>query len=237
MGVMWAGCDADRTGQGDRVDRNEAASHQGRSGLLPGGSWIATAAVADIEVFATANEDRPIRRFTSPDKNGTPLVFLVDGDKATGPWLHVLLPVRPNGTTGWVRSSDVQLNQTQYRIEVELGAHRLRVWRDKATVLGSAIGVGQSNTPTPGGRYYIKDLIQPPTPNTAYGPYVYGLSGYSEVLTSFAGDPDATIGIHGNNDPSSIGQNLSHGCIQLPNDVITRMTTFIPLGTPVEIRP
>jgi lipoprotein-anchoring transpeptidase ErfK/SrfK len=96
--------------------------------------------------------------------------------------------------------------------------------------------VGRDNTPTPGGRYYVKELIQPPTPDTVYGPYVFGLSGFSQVITSFAGDPDATIGIHGNNDPGSIGRNVSHGCIRLPNDVVTRMTRIIPLGTPVEIR-
>jgi hypothetical protein len=56
------------------------------------------------------------------------------------------------------------------------------------------------------------------------------------VLTSFGGDPDAVIGIHGNNDPSSIGRNVSHGCIRLPNDVVSRMAGLIPLGTPVEIR-
>lgn len=204
--------------------------------LRPGASWIATAAVDDVEVYADPDDDRPMRHFASPDGNGTPLVFLVDGTDADGPWLPVLLPVRPNGTTGWVRSRDVEVTQTQYRIEVELAAHRLTVRRDRDVVIESPIGVGKDRTPTPGGRYYVKDLVQPPTDDTVYGPYVFGLSGFSDVVTSYAGDADATIGIHGNNDPRSIGRNVSHGCIRLPNDVVTRMTELIPLGTPVEIR-
>jgi lipoprotein-anchoring transpeptidase ErfK/SrfK len=203
---------------------------------LPGGSWIATATVADVAVYADPGDDQPVQHLVSPDDNGTPLVFLVAGRDAGGAWLPVLLPVRPNGSTGWVRSRDVELVQTRYRIEVELAAHRLTVWRDREVVIESAIGVGKDSTPTPGGRYYVKELIQPPSPDSVYGPYVFGLSGFSDVITSFAGDPDAAIGIHGNNDPSSIGRDVSHGCIRLPNDVVTRMTELIPLGTPVDIR-
>jgi len=238
-GVMGAGCVGGGTGRLAGVAQRPAAEDAGdhdRNGLRPGASWIATAAVGEVEVFADPDDDQPVRRLASPDDNGTPLVFLVDGPDAGGPWLRVLMPVRPNGTTGWIRSRDVDLAQTPYRIEVELTAHRLSVWRGREVVVESPIGVGRDNTPTPGGRYYVKELIQPPTPDTVYGPYVFGLSGFSDVITSFAGDPDATIGIHGNNDPSSIGRNVSHGCIRLPNDVVTRLTELIPLGTPVEIR-
>lgn len=234
-GVAWAGCVGDGRGTGAGPQRS-AVEGEGREALLAGGSWIATATVAEVEVFADPDDDQPIRRLASSDENGTSLVFLVDGPDAGGAWLRVLLPVRPNGTTGWVRSRDVDLAQTPYRIEVELKAHRLTVWRGREVVVESPIGVGRDNTPTPGGRYYVKELIQPSTPDSVYGPYVFGLSGFSDVVTSFAGDPDAAIGIHGNNDPSSIGRNVSHGCIRLPNDVVTRMTELIPLGTPVEIR-
>jgi lipoprotein-anchoring transpeptidase ErfK/SrfK len=237
---MGVGCVGDRLGRIAGVAQGPAApdaDDHGRGDLRPGGSWIATAAVGEVEVFADPDDDQPIRRLANPDENGTPLVFLVDGTDVGGAWLPVLLPVRPNGSTGWVRARDVEVAPTSYRIEVELAAHHLTVWRDREVVLESPIGVGRDNTPTPGGRYYVKELIQPPTPDTVYGPYVFGLSGYSEVVTSFAGDPDATIAIHGNNDPTSIGRNVSHGCIRLPNDVVTRMTELIPLGTPVEIRP
>ena len=69
---------------------------------------------------------------------------------------------------------------------------------------------------------------------SAYGPFALGLSGYSEVLSEFGGG-DGQIGIHGTDDPSTIGQAVSHGCIRVPNDVITRLNEVLPLGTPVVI--
>jgi lipoprotein-anchoring transpeptidase ErfK/SrfK len=69
-----------------------------------------------------------------------------------------------------------------------------------------------------------------------YGPYAYGLSGHSEVLTQFNGG-DAELGIHGNNDESVLGKSVTHGCIRISNDSITRLAGMLPLGTPVEILP
>ena len=56
------------------------------------------------------------------------------------------------------------------------------------------------------------------------------------MLTSFNGGT-GVIGLHGTNDPSSIGGDVSSGCIRMQNDVIERLVNEIglPLGTPVEI--
>jgi lipoprotein-anchoring transpeptidase ErfK/SrfK len=67
-----------------------------------------------------------------------------------------------------------------------------------------------------------------------YGPYAYGLSGHSEVLDTFNGG-DAELGIHGNNEASVLGKDVSHGCIRMSNDKITRLAGLLPLGTPVQI--
>ncbi len=145
--------------------------------------------------------------------------------------------IRDSGSTGWIRSETVSLARTGYRIVVEMGAHRLILLDRDRVVLDTPVGVGVAETPTPGGVYYVKELLRPPDPGGAYGPYAYGLSGFSNVLTDFAGG-DGVIGIHGTNDPSSIGRDVSHGCIRVPNDVITRLveTIGLPLGMPVEIR-
>lgn len=67
-----------------------------------------------------------------------------------------------------------------------------------------------------------------------YGPYAYGLSGFSNVLTEFNGGY-GVIGIHGTNDPSSIGRDVNQGCIRMSNTGITTLAAILPLGTPVEI--
>jgi lipoprotein-anchoring transpeptidase ErfK/SrfK len=62
------------------------------------------------------------------------------------------------------------------------------------------------------------------------------LSGYSNVLTDFAGG-DGVVGIHGTNDPSTIGKDVSHGCIRMTNENITKLAKSLPLGVPVVIQP
>ena len=44
-------------------------------------------------------------------------------------------------------------------------------------------------------------------------------------------------GIHGTNDPSSIGKAVSHGCIRMNNKDVEELARIIPIGTPVSIRP
>jgi lipoprotein-anchoring transpeptidase ErfK/SrfK len=133
-----------------------------------------------------------------------------------------------------VRASDVSVHSNPFRITVHLGAHRLVVTRGATVVEDEPVGVGTTDTPTPGGTYYIKELLQPPDPNGPYGPYAYGLSGFSNVLSSFAGG-DGVVGIHGTNDPSTIGRDVSHGCLRLHNEAILKLVPILPLGTPVEI--
>ena len=53
------------------------------------------------------------------------------------------------------------------------------------------------------------------------------------VLTEFGGG-DGQIAIHGTNDPSGIGKDVSHGCVRVLNEVIEQVSK-LPLGTPVYI--
>jgi lipoprotein-anchoring transpeptidase ErfK/SrfK len=51
-----------------------------------------------------------------------------------------------------------------------------------------------------------------------------------------ARDTDGRIyGIHGTNQPASIGKNVSQGCIRTQNEVITSLYPLIPLGTKILI--
>ena len=197
-----------------------------------GVSVVATAVVAKVAVYDSPAGDAPARTIPSPNPDGAPLVFLVD--QAQPSWLRVLLPIRPNGSTGWIRSSDVRLSRHNFHIEVQLSEFRITVTRGAVVVLQAPIGIAKDNTPTPGGRYYTTELLKPPSPNTVYGTYAYGLSGFSEVLESFNGGP-GQLGIHGTNDPTSIGKKVSSGCVRLHNEDIEKLAALLPLGVPVQI--
>jgi lipoprotein-anchoring transpeptidase ErfK/SrfK len=202
-------------------------------------SLVAIAKSDSIDVYPRPHAKKPKRRLTAAEAvtvpGVTPIAFL--GREVRGRWLKVYLPVRPNGSSGWVRRRDVEETNHPYRIEVKLSDRRIRVFRRDNVILNERIGVGRQDRPTPGGVYYIKELLQPPDPNGVYGSFAYGLSGFSTVLESFNGG-QGVIGIHGTNDPSSIGKSVSSGCIRVRNAVIERMVKRIglPLGTPVEIK-
>jgi lipoprotein-anchoring transpeptidase ErfK/SrfK len=200
-------------------------------------STVAQAVVPKVAVYAEPGAATPTQTIDAPADPPRPLVFLVQEERPPI-WLKVLLPVRPNGSSGWIRAADVRLTEHDYRMVINLDAHRIVVTKGPNVIVDAPIGVGRAQTPTPGGLYYIKELLQPPNPNTVYGPYAYGLSGFSDALKSFQGG-EAVIGVHGTNDPAGLGQDVSHGCIRMPNDQIIKLVEQVklPLGVPVEIRP
>ncbi|MGQ0743273.1 MAG: L,D-transpeptidase [Acidimicrobiales bacterium] len=203
-----------------------------------GASLVAQGQAAVLEVFGQPEATKPVHRLDNPQPSGAPLVLLVAEERSE--WLRALLPVRPNGSQGWIRRGDVSLSRHEYAIRVELGAHRITVSHGEQVIMSEPIGLGRAATPTPGGRYYTKELIQPVDsagrldPGGPYGPYAYGLSGFSEVLYEFAGG-DGVLGIHGTNDPSSVGRDSSAGCIRMRNEAITALAEILPLGVPVDV--
>jgi len=182
---------------------------------------------------------RPISRFALKNVNGAPTVFGVlaervdHGCRAT--WLHVQLPIRPNGATGWVRAADVATARVHTRILVDLSQRRVRLYENGRLALSSLAAIGSPATPTPPGRYYVNQRLFPADPTGPFGPGAVGISAFSPVLTGWAqGGP---IAIHGTNQPWSIGHDVSNGCIRLPNGVLRRLFSEAPAGTPVIIRP
>jgi lipoprotein-anchoring transpeptidase ErfK/SrfK len=194
-------------------------------------AYAATAVGREV-VVRSAPDGAVTHTLGNPQPSGAPLTFLLKSDRRG--WLEVYLPVRPNGSSGWVREADVRVEGLRYRIDVSRSAHTLRLYRDGELVEELPVAIGKENTPTPGGVFYLKELLIPTNEGGFYGPYAYGLSGFSNVLTRFAGG-EGVIGLHGTNDPSSIGKDVSSGCIRLRNADITRLAKLLPLGTPVNI--
>ena len=202
---------------------------------LPGLSFVAAAATPTISVYSTDQLTEPTFEFMSPISSGGPLVFLVE-DLNDLQALKVMLPTRPNGSFGWINSSQVRLTRHNYAIKVRLDDFSLSVTDREETIFETAVGVGREDAPTPRGRYYTAELLRPPSSGTAYGPYAYGLSGYSDTFTNFLGGP-GQLGIHGTNNPWTLGTNASAGCVRLHNDDITYLveTLQLPLSVPVDI--
>jgi lipoprotein-anchoring transpeptidase ErfK/SrfK len=203
---------------------------------IPDGPVTVAQAGADspgVQVFDAPGAATPMSTVENPGEYGNPQVFIVVEPAKDG-YLHVLLPIRPNGSHGWIREADVTLAQHEYRIDVSLSGFQLEVRNGAETILEAPIGVGTSDTPTPAATYYTWVLLAPT--NSGYGQYAYGLSGFSDVLDEFAGG-DARLGIHGTDDESSIGRNVSHGCIRITDETVIKMVEELqlPLGVPVTV--
>jgi len=194
-------------------------------------AFIAEAVNASLPVYSTPG-GRVLTRLSNPNSWHDQLVLLATA--RSGDWLKVLLPIRPNGSTGWVASSSVHVTWDPYRVVVDLSAHRLTLLDVGRPLLRAPVAVGAKSTPTPRGTFYITSLLRPPHPAGAYGPYAFGLSGYSPVLKSFAGGP-GELGLHGTNASWSIGRSVTHGCVRVRNGVITMLAGRLPLGTPVVV--
>lgn len=228
-----------RAGRAGKIGAD--ASARGR--LLQGASAVTPEAQGTIVAHAVApvviaygepdSGSEIIAEFENPTDRGGPLVFAGRGRPTDG-WLEVLLPIRPNGTTGWIRVADVELSINPYRIEVDASRYSLTIYRYGREQMRTTVAIGNGDTPTPIGEFFLIELLRPSNPNGAYGPYAYGLSGYSETLDTFNGG-NGVIGIHGTNQPDKLGQDVSHGCIRVANPTIAEMTEFLPLGTPVKI--
>ncbi len=153
-------------------------------------------------------------------------------------WLYVRLAQRPNGSTIWVRQSDVTLSSTSYSIVVNLATMHLLVYDNGAQVFDFPAGIGAPDDPTPPGQYFMP--MQYPSPGPGYGPFVLVTSDHSDTITDWENTGDAVIGIHGpitSYDDSLIGTTgaaISHGCIRL-HDADLAQLSIIPAGTPIDI--
>jgi L,D-transpeptidase catalytic domain len=240
--VLLAGCAGSVVQDRATVSRRPVAPHCAAGARQPVGSdRLAWAAYAVRPTVAYREPGRGrLQRFGLQNVNGARTVFGVVGRQIDAAcrtrWLHVALPMRPNGITGWVRAADVERLAVRTRITVDLSERRLRLFRSGRLVLASVVAVGSSATPTPVGRYYVNQrLIPAGGPGGPYGPGAVGISAFSPVLTGWAqGGP---IAIHGTNEPWSIGRAVSNGCIRLPNPVLRRVFAAAPAGTPVIIHP
>jgi L,D-transpeptidase ErfK/SrfK len=114
------------------------------------------------------------------------------------------------------------------RIEVDVNARQLKVFKGGQQIATHAVAVGSEKWPTATGEWTIKQVIFNPdwTPPDE--------SWAEEREPRESGDPknplgraqlvyDAPRSIHGTNQPSSIGKPVSHGSIRLPNEVIVQL--------------
>ena len=131
-----------------------------------------------------------LARFGRLNQNHYPTMFGVVGvvrDAACRDlWYRVQLPVRPNGAVGYVAAVDLRLSAVRTRIDVDVTAAQLTLFRSGRRLLTATVAIGASATPTPLGRYYVNQRLIPDDAKGPFGPAAIGISAFSPVLTGWA---------------------------------------------------
>lgn len=174
-------------------------------------------------------------RVPNPHQFGGPLTLMVTEGARDDDWLKVQLPIRPNGTEGWIQAKDYHISSTLIRAEVELSTTSVRVFENGVLIAESQAAIGADETPTPLGTFFVAAKRLNPPAEAHLGPWALVLSSFSETLPTFSGALPV-IAIHGSNNPDSVlGRAISNGCVRVPNDVIEFLADHVPRGTPVTI--
>ena len=151
-----------------------------------------------------------------------------------GRWLHVRLPGRPNGHTGWIEQPGTFASKTSWHLVVHTSTRRVIVYQRGRPVRIIKAVVGKPSTPTPHGEFFVEEAIQ--LRASAVGaPYALALSARSTVLQEFDGGP-GQIGIHGLANVGGVpGSAVSHGCVRLDAAAMRWLVARIGPGVPVTI--
>jgi lipoprotein-anchoring transpeptidase ErfK/SrfK len=124
-------------------------------------------------------------------------------------------------------------NETKRRIVVSLEDRKLALVEDGQVMKVYSVAVGKPSTPSPVGTFTIERRAAnptyrhngktvPPGPGNPVGTRWMGLSKHG-------------YGIHGTNEPNSIGKAASHGCIRMAKADLEEFYELVTVGDTVEL--
>jgi hypothetical protein len=177
-----------------------------------------------------------IARLKLDTEDAFPNVYLVlrrTTDAAGKRWFQVRIPMRPNGRTGWVRDRSLgRLHTVTTHLVVNRRTLHAVLWRSGRRIFRAPVGVGKPGTPTPGGRFWIRERLTVRGHGGLYGPLAFGTAAYASISDWPRG---GVVGIHGTNEAALVPGRPSHGCIRMHNADILRLGRLMPVGTPLRI--
>jgi hypothetical protein len=212
--------------------------------LLPGTACPAGeqgALVAKIaERHGIALRDRPNGHIVAVTVDrtefGSPQTFAIFA-RHGGAWFGVATPELPNGRLGWINahSSSVHLVRISIRIDVDLSRRQLTLSDHGSVLRRIRVAIGAPDSPTPVGRFAVTDKLSGARFAAAYGCCILALSGHQTKLPPGWSGGDR-LAIHATNDPQTIGQRVSAGCLRGLDADLSYLMRVVPLGTAVVIR-
>ena len=131
-------------------------------------------------------------------------------------------------------SLECAAQQPQRQIIVSIPDRKLALLEDGDVLKVYDVAVGAEKSPSPAGDFTIVNRLENPT---YYRPGVVMEAGANNPLgTRWMGLSQKGFGIHGTNQPQSIGKAASHGCIRMAQKDLEELFTFVHVGDAVSIR-
>ena len=127
------------------------------------------------------------------------------------------------------------LEAADKKIVINLAGRSLALYDGETKIRLYPIAIGKPSSPTPVGYYKICSKDKNPTWTDP--------SNYKNVIPSGPNNPlgyrwmqiYGNYGIHGTNNPKSIGNFVSNGCIRMWEENVEELFELVEIGTPVEI--
>ena len=184
---------------------------------------LKTTVGATIKAWSTPDPaSKPSHTLTIGSDSSNTLVFPVL-EKRPG-WLRVRLPVRPNGTNAWIRSTDVNLFANRF-LMVFYQAEKKLVTCENGKIVRTDAVTRFEHLPTE--PMYLLDL-EKPEDKLANGPYSFGLSGFS---------PDSSLRLRISGGTKNSRKDKTHPGVHVSDEVITLLADKLFLGTPFIVAP
>jgi hypothetical protein len=125
-------------------------------------------------------------------------------------------------------------------IKINVPSRTLQLMQGNRVIREYPVGVGLSkNMMTPAGTYKVEKKVIDPVWEHPYKPegQVRIADGQKNPLgprwIGFHHSGSGVYGIHGTNDPSSVGRFVSHGCVRMYNKDIEEIFDLVDIGSPV----
>ncbi len=131
-------------------------------------------------------------------------------------------------------AQDFRTARVARQVLVSIPDRKLAVIQDGRVIRTFPIAVGATVSPSPSGEFKVVNRIANPT---YYHPGVVIPAGAANPIgTRWLGLNRKGYGIHGTNEPGSIGKAASHGCIRLRNRDMEQLFRMVSVGDTVLIR-
>lgn len=145
-------------------------------------------------------------------------------------FLLCLSPLLPGSGTAFAVEDDVH-------IEINKTTNRLTVFLNDNPIYYFSVATGKNKTLTPEGEFRIITKVKNPwyVPKNIPGGSEQNPLGTRWLGLNVSNTGGYKYGIHGTNNPYSIGHHVSQGCIRMQNKDVEWLFRNIPLGTTVFI--